>query len=538
MSFYNATQTSHFDLNALWAIAQAINDTNPLDPRLFYPYRPLLTYDACVELNAEGNGWGLFVMSDVRYRFQLWKTPLIQLMAQMQLPPLGWKSNIFVVLHLIGDPLDTIWSLSHKIYLTHRRVEKWSHEKDCNAMATIVVSYDEWGEGSKMEDTLLHVFTIGEPVVRDLPNKSLIEEQQERIRNACRNAAQSLSADRSTSFVPVAVSVAIFGGAIRIAFDKKFSAASVINEGITPYYIAHTALYFNVLPAILLSAIIGVSQDRDSIPHILKQLRSDTKDDLMLPDGLDFWKRITSGAIYSWQPKKWQCLTFNGRDACWKRWLIAVLSWSIVLSGCLVAIYLAYTAVPTGFGCREIGMSSTLGMWILSASFDIYAERSFKPKGCYTLVFLKDLICSLAVVLYHVTTYLGMYNRCSCWTKFGAGALPFATEPQVSEELQEKIGNEWRTAVRILVAWQMLFVSVVCALSHKGVVLLLSAVRNDAAHGSSKKNWFDWRHIFVKFRQARQWWREKIAGRRSYKKRLSEGDDDVRLVSYLEHRHQ
>lgn len=536
MSFYNATQISHFDLNSLWEIAQAINNTNPLDTRLFFPYRPLLTYDACIQLNSKGNDWGFFVMSDVRYRFQLWKAPLIQLMAQMQLPPLGWTSNAFVILHLIGDPLDTIWSLSHKVYLTHRRVEKWSHDKDCDAMATIVISHDEWGEGNRMEDTLFQAISVGEPNVQDAPNLSLVEDQQEGIRNACRNAAQSLSADRSTNFIPVAVSVAIFFGAIRIAFDKKFSDTSMINEGITPYYIAHTALYFSILPSILLSAIIGVSQDQDSIPHILRQLRSDTKDEMMLPDGLNFWKRIISGGIYSWQPKKWQCLTSNDGDACWKRRLIAFLSWSSVLSGCLVAIYTAYTAPPTGFGCREIAMTSTLGLWILSASFDIYAECSFKPKRCYTLIFLKDLICSLAILVYHVAMYLGTYNRCSCWTKFGAGPLSFAPEPQVSKELHEKMSNEWRTAMAFLVAWQMLLVSVVCALSHKGVVLLLSQLRNDAAYRNNKKKWFDWQHVFGQFHRARQWWGQKIARPHSYKRRTSEGDD-VGLVPYLENRH-
>ena len=537
MSFYNATKINHFDLNPLWLIAQAINDTNPLDPRLFYPYRPLLTYEACIQLNSKGNEWGLFVMSDVRYRFQLWKAPLIQLMAQMQLPPLGWRSNTFVILHLIGDPLDTIWSLSHKIYLTHRRVEKWSLDKDCNAMATIVISHDEWGEGDKMEDTLHQVFPAGEANVLNAPKLALIEGQQEAMRNACRNAAQSLSADRSTNFVPVAVSVAIFFGAIRVAFDKKFSGASLINEGITPYYIAHTALYFSILPAILFSAIIGVSQDRDSIPHILKQLRSDTKDEMMLPDSFNFWQRITSGGIYSWQPKKWQCLTPNNGDARWKWRLIAVLSFSSVLSGCLVAIYTAYTAPPMGFGCREIAMTSTLGLWILSASFDIYAERSFKPKGCYTLVFIKDLICSLAILVYHITMYLGTYNRCSCWTKFGAGPLSFAPEPQVSKELHEKMSNEWRTAMFLLVAWQMLFVSVVCALSHKGVILLLSSLRNNAAHGKNKKNRFDWRYGFGKFRRARPWWGQKTARPRYHQRRTSDADD-VGLVSYSAYRHR
>ena len=535
MRFVDSIQISHFDLNALWDIAQAINNSNPLDPRLFYQYRPLLTYDACVQLNSKANNWEPFVMSDVRYRFQLWKAPLIQLIAQMQLPPLGYRSNVFVILHLIGDPLDTIWSLSHKIFLCHRRVETWFHDNDHKAMGMIVISHDEWGENNQVEDTLLQILSARGPVVQDGANMALAEDPQKKIRNACRNAAQSLSADRSTNFVPVTVSVAIFFGAIWIAFDKKSPASSMINEGITPYYIAHTALYFSILPAILLSAIIGVSQDRDSIPHILYQLRSDTKDDMIMLDNLDFWKRITSGGIYSWQPKKWQCLTSNDGDGCWRRRLIAVLSWSSVLSGWLVAIRIAHTAPPTGFSCREIAIISTLGLWIFSVSFNIYAERSFKPRSCYTLVFLKDLICSLAIVVYNVFVYLGMYNRCSCWTKFGRGPLSFGLEPQISEELNEKMSNEWARLIVILVTWQMLFVLVICALSHKGVLLLLSPVRNDAANGIHDHH-FNWQYIVFRLRRARQWWREMIAERQRYRKRRSSEDDDVGLVSHSDYR--
>lgn len=533
MSFHNTTQIPHFDLNALWEIALAIYDTNPLDPRLFYPFRPLLTYDACVQLNSKGNRPEFFMMSDVLYRFQLWKAPLIQLIAQMQLPPLGWRSRFFVIMHLIGDPLDTIWSLSHKIFLCDRRVEKWSHERDHKALGIVVVSCDEWGKGNEVEVTLLGFVQSRDPVV------------QARSRNACRKAAQSLSFDRSTSFVPVAVSIVIFFGAIWIAFDKKSLGASTINNGITPYYIAHAALYFSILPAILLSAIIGVSQDRDAIPDILNQLQSDTRDDesehsrddeMVLMADFDVSERIILGGIYSWQPKKWEYLISNDGGGCWRWRLIAALSYSSVLSGCLVAIRIAYTAPPTGFGCRETAIISTLGLWMLSGAIDTYAERRFKlePKKYYAVVFWKDLLCSLLIVVYNVFVYLGMYNRCSCWTKFGSGPLCFALDPGVSEELHEKMIHEWPNLIILLAAWQILFVLVICALSHRGVRLLLFAVRNNSEHGNNEHR-FGLQHILFRLRAARPWWRQITPERRFRRKRNSEGDD-VELVPHPEHR--
>jgi hypothetical protein len=539
MSSYNPTQISQFDLTALCKIA---NDTSTTrDSRLFDPPGTLLTYDGCRQLVAEGNNWKPFALADVRYRFQLWKTPLILLIAHMHLPPLGWRASIFVILHLIGDPLDTIWSLSHKISLCHSRAEKWSGNKDWKAMATVVISYEEWGKGDKVEAALLQAFRAGNPWVEDVANRPLADDQQERLRDACRNAAQSLSADRSTSSVPVAVSIAIFFGAIWIAFDKHSPSSSndsscqlfSDNEGITPYYIAHTALYISVLPAVLLSAVIGVSQDRDSIPHILNQLQKDTEDteDHMQPTGcFEHWKRITSGGIYSWQPGKWQSLRSGDGDGCWRSRLLALLSFTSIVSGCLIAIYMAYTALPRGFGCREIAIISTFVLWILSAAFDFYAENFYKPHIRYARVFLKDLLCSTAIVVYNVFVYLGIYNRCSCWTKFGRGPLICGQRPEVKRELAIRMKNEWPRAIASLVALQILLVLVTCAVSYKGVILLLSKVRNNATHTNHDSD-IGWQHIFFTLRRVRQWWRETVARRRHVHARRDSKGDRVELVS-------
>lgn len=59
-----------------------------------------------------------------------------------------------MILHLIADPIDTNWSLSHKIYLCHSHAARWSGDEDWKALGMIVVSYDEWGEGNAAAETL------------------------------------------------------------------------------------------------------------------------------------------------------------------------------------------------------------------------------------------------------------------------------------------------------------------------------------------------------------------------------------------------
>jgi hypothetical protein len=193
---------------------------------------------------------------------------------------------------------------------------------------------------------------------------------------------------------------------------------------------------------------------------------------------------------------------------------------------------MAYTALPQGFGCREIAIISTFVLYILSAAFDFCAEEFFPPELRYAPVFLKDLLCSTAIVVYNVFVYLGMYNRCSCWTKFGRGPLICGQRPGVKRELAMRMKNEWPGAIASLVALQMLFVLVTFAVSHKGVILLLSKVRNKDAHTSNESG-LGWQHIFFELRRVRQQRREIDARRRHVQTTRDSKDDRVGLVSQI-----
>lgn len=44
----------------------------------------------------------------------------------------GWHTQIFTVLHLIADPIDTVWSLFYKLDLARRHAD-WAAERNNNA---------------------------------------------------------------------------------------------------------------------------------------------------------------------------------------------------------------------------------------------------------------------------------------------------------------------------------------------------------------------------------------------------------------------
>ena len=130
-------------------------------------------------------------------------------------------------------------------------------------------------------------------------DKQLSPDQQKSTRDTCVHVAQSLSADRSTNFIPVTVALIIFLVAIGAAFDENAAKALWLNNNVATHTIAFTALYFATFPAVFLSTIMGVSQQQAAIPHLLNRLHTDVEKHTQLSRRFGCWKRRASGGIYS-----------------------------------------------------------------------------------------------------------------------------------------------------------------------------------------------------------------------------------------------
>ena len=136
---------------------------------------------------------------------------------------------------------------------------------------------------------------------------------------AVRQTGRALAADRSTKFLPIIVAQTFFIAAVAIAMFRTKSAAGhgalsgTVFINIEAHSIAFSALYFWIIPAVFLSAVIGVSQTEAAIPRILRRFQVDldrlnSSVIVQMPNNCleQEKRRVFSGGVYSWQPSKRQ----------------------------------------------------------------------------------------------------------------------------------------------------------------------------------------------------------------------------------------
>jgi len=284
-----------------------------------------------------------------------------------------------------------------------------------------------------------------------------------------RQTGRALAADRSTKFLPIIVAQIIFIGAVAIALFRTIASAGDNAQGDTLYdklqahSIAFSAQYFWIIPAVFLSSIIGVSQTEAAIPRILRRFQGDL-DGLNLPEDHpgqlqriqmpndclgDVQRRILQGGVYSWQPSSSTSNTSQPRPADNSH---ALLPYPILLLGTVTGMLLSALVPPDGLNCRHFGEISMCTAWIVSAPVDILLNRLWpladkQPVGSNrsTIVLwvtiVKDFVITFATLVGVVVMQIGVFNRCSCYTRWGRVGLTLLERPDVAATLIHRLNT-------------------------------------------------------------------------------------------------
>jgi hypothetical protein len=260
-----------------------------------------------------GDGFGLWQVEDTLLRLIIWLFPTIVLLAHFHFAPLGSLNAIKVVFHILGDPIDSMWSM-----LTRQEVNRRLYQRarttltgtSTAALAAVWSAYDELGltdpsdyffdalqarnggstqggasyprQSPGRTQTILgstgwiafmrRSTGFGENPARSGPphNTSRRFHPDEVENYLIEVAAQDLRSNRDES--RVATSVAILGliGALGGAFVRTWIAR---RNNQTSHTIAVVCLLFNFIPIVQISSQIGAFTSSTTAVYIIQSLR-------------------------------------------------------------------------------------------------------------------------------------------------------------------------------------------------------------------------------------------------------------------------
>ena len=156
-----------FNFVNLWNYTRNIQQSCSSDSRLFGVNRisataqnAALTQSSCKAI--AGPGWAYYPGADIWTRLTTWKFPLLQLVSSFPRPPLGFWVQMFVINHLLGDPIDTMKNLFTKMSNCQQTAEYW--KEHCQPQVTFDDDADnrDWKALTIIEDTYAECGIEGE----------------------------------------------------------------------------------------------------------------------------------------------------------------------------------------------------------------------------------------------------------------------------------------------------------------------------------------------------------------------------------------
>jgi hypothetical protein len=161
-----SNRTGGFEFVGLLLVHTYLNETCAAGSEVFFEGTRMLTNAACQRIAGLSNdiwtGWTAYPISDIWNRIVVWKLPLFQLVSQFPRPPLGPSVETGVMMHLLGDPIDSITSMFVSLAICQERAQRAKNlcglrrddpdfSKTWKGLAIIMVSYDECGLSGKVD---------------------------------------------------------------------------------------------------------------------------------------------------------------------------------------------------------------------------------------------------------------------------------------------------------------------------------------------------------------------------------------------------
>ncbi|KAF2650570.1 hypothetical protein K491DRAFT_126087 [Lophiostoma macrostomum CBS 122681] len=380
------------------------------------PGYPILTIAGCDEFCGKGRGWYV----DIGPRLSTWLIPVFLLLSNVEVSPLD-KRRYLMIVHLLGDPIDSLWCLLLKI-------EAWSRcyrlalygregkdERHVRNLATVLGGIEE------LSGNYAHPLEV----YNTIRAQTALEDDE--LQTLIGRTAQQLADSRSDERLRTLLATALYFYQLVSAFVTTVGGGNTSPPG---GRIGTTMFMTWVIPTILLSNAVGGFTSVRVCYNILETFyrdatsRSDLWAHLVLVSPAmrrfgsveEYFDSLCwAGGIYTYRRRK--RVTFgsckDGRSAS----TLLLLAMSPVVVSSIIASVILWNTPPIGLNCRNYLIFSIVIFFALSTFWTwLSAFLPVHDRVHWHMTLIKDgLIGIPSVVLIFLAT-AGLFNTCWCWS--------------------------------------------------------------------------------------------------------------------------
>lgn len=395
---------------------------------------PTLTLYGCEKICGSRRDW----YPDAGPRLNTWLLPVVLLIANMEVSPLD-KRRYLMVIHLMGDPIHSLWSMLAKLDAWDRIYASAVVRKDLDVwrgggvggvkiVATVLAGMEEIiGTRSDVEPLELFNSLIKPNKPQELLVVSLVQK-----------TAFRLADSRSDEIIRTFFAVLLYIWQLVAAFITTLGGGNTSPPGGR----IGTAMFITwLVPAILLSNAIGGFHSRTACFQIMADFDREARNYQSLdPPNEEFIQLLDknsylddqnwSGAVYSYRQPKTSKL--NGGDNGWRDLRLLLLAFAPILVSAIFGSAIIWETPPQALNCRNLMLIAMTIVWVFSSLITWGLSRRFSSKRAWVLVMIKDAIIAIFSLLMISLSSAGLYNSCSCWSgRFSLGArahIPLNTD--------------------------------------------------------------------------------------------------------------
>ncbi|KAF2806392.1 uncharacterized protein BDZ99DRAFT_573913 [Mytilinidion resinicola] len=429
-----------------------------------------------------GTGWASYDKWDALTSILTWVVPLFVLVGNMhfshfdvavykKIPDQRWWyaarrivvnggrsllfNYAFVILHLLADPIDTIWSLLDKLAFAkktrayiHEQISHPSHPPVPMATAKGNITITLRGLSTQLsappltphalKNLQIVLFALDDfspspsilTLLHLLHHPALPPHRREKLLETLAHTATLLTHTRIKSARRAALAVTAY------AYPLFTSVASGAAASSTPTHFPHTIalreLYYWLIPTIALSSAAGAWPTEKTagvaLQPLVREVNLVTREVELKGEEMALGTpRPWNGAVYTWRPRK--------RVRCWEDVGMLGSAFAVVAGAWGFSFVMSVVTPTRGLGCRAVTEVGYFAAWcvnfLMTQGVCLWwgrggrgggrwgeggEEKDGRARGLFVVVLVKDAVFAVPMTLILFLAFKGWWNSCDCWS--------------------------------------------------------------------------------------------------------------------------